>query len=392
MTCKYAYVKNGDVIKQIKVLASEKSQFSGGANEFIGDFLKAVEGQPICLASCFHNRDEYKSDHLVARVFPISVGTKGVAGKVLGAIVSFFGLIRFLVAHKPERILCGCLGSKLWACFLVSKLYSVPLVHSRHGCGGTKKISRLKTYIDNWCIRRIKAVICHGPYLRELIESIGVPADKIYEFDVTLKHVQERLAKTTTSLPPSLSDRNIPKESKKILYVGRLESSKGIFDLFGACNDMLHKDPDLRLIYVGSGSDEARLKEQIAGSGLQNQVILLGARPHAEVPAIMQACDILVAATKTLTGEGRCMSVMESMVAGTPVIAPDHTAFPFLIKNGSNGLLYKPDSVDDLKKKISMALSDDLLYGKLKKNAAEYGQTLLEPPMTFSQAVFKAFE
>ncbi|HFD11560.1 MAG TPA: glycosyltransferase, partial [Crenotrichaceae bacterium] len=125
---------------------------------------------------------------------------------------------------------------------------------------------------------------------------------------------------------------------------------------------------------------------------LQNQVVLLGSKPHDEIPVIMQECDVLVAATRTLVGEGRCMTVMESMVAGTPVIAPDHTAFPFLIKDGVNGLLYEPDSVNDLNKKISKVLYDGSFHSRLKEGAAQYGLTLLEPPMTFSQAVFKAFK
>ncbi len=392
MKCQYAYVKNGDVIKQIKILVNQKNQFHGGANEFVGDFLRAVEGQSICLSSRFYQRDDYQDDHLIAKVFPKAIGSSGVFGKLLGSIAGFFGLLKFLIAHKPERILCGSLGSQLWACFLISKIYSIPLVHSRHSCGGTMGLSRFKTYFDNWCIRRIRGVVCHGPYLKTLIQSIGVPVGRIYEFDVNLLHVQKNLKQTSLSLPQPLLNKTDSEVFKKILYVGRIEAGKGVFDLFNACVELLHKDSNLRLIYVGTGSNIDQLKEKIEAENLQNQVVLLGSKPHDEIPVIMQECDILVAATRTFIGEGRCMSVMESMVAGTPVIAPNHTAFPFLIKDGVNGLLYEPDSANDLNKKISKVLYDDSFHFRLKEGAAQYGLTLLEPPMTFSQAVFKAFK
>ena len=53
------------------------------------------------------------------------------------------------------------------------------------------------------------------------------------------------------------------------------------------------------------------------------------------------------------------MSVMEGLVMGLPVIAPNFGPFPYLVKDRVNGLLYVPDSVEQLGRTIDLLLDDD---------------------------------
>ena len=85
------------------------------------------------------------------------------------------------------------------------------------------------------------------------------------------------------------------------------------------------------------------------------------------------------------------MVVMESLVLGVPVVAPDFGPFPYLVVHGKNGLLYRPDSINDLAQKLDMILDNDELYIRLKAGARESGDTLLVPSLTFSEAVKRAF-
>jgi glycosyltransferase involved in cell wall biosynthesis len=76
---------------------------------------------------------------------------------------------------------------------------------------------------------------------------------------------------------------------------------------------------------------------------------------------------------------------------GVPVVAPNSGPFPFLIKQGINGLLYETDSVEALKRAILSVLDNDELYTRLRGGAMESGRNLLGPAITFSQAVKRAF-
>jgi glycosyltransferase involved in cell wall biosynthesis len=85
------------------------------------------------------------------------------------------------------------------------------------------------------------------------------------------------------------------------------------------------------------------------------------------------------------------MVVMESLALGIPVVAPNFGPFPFLVEHQKNGLLFEPDSVEDLAAKLDELLDDEALYADLRAGAKKSGDALLIPPLTFAQAVACAF-
>ena len=74
--------------------------------------------------------------------------------------------------------------------------------------------------------------------------------------------------------------------------------------------------PGATLILVGDGPDRARF-EQLAG-GLP--VRFLGVRPHAELPAVLAAADVMVLPT---VSEGLANVWIEALACGTPVVTSD---------------------------------------------------------------------
>ena len=74
--------------------------------------------------------------------------------------------------------------------------------------------------------------------------------------------------------------------------------------------------------------------------------------PHENLADLICESTVVVTPTQSQFPEGRCMATMEGLVMGIPVIAPDFGPFPYLVKHNVNGLLYKPDSVNDLQNKL----------------------------------------
>jgi glycosyltransferase involved in cell wall biosynthesis len=83
---------------------------------------------------------------------------------------------------------------------------------------------------------------------------------------------------------------------------------------------------------------------------------------------------------------------MEGLIKGIPVIAPDFGPFPYLVKNGVNGLLYQVDSVEDLGAKIANGLDDVELYERLRAGAEKTGRELRNARVNFYDAIKSAFE
>lgn len=84
--------------------------------------------------------------------------------------------------------------------------------------------------------------------------------------------------------------------------------------------DALRHLPDARLLIAGDGPDRPQLTAQIAALGLQNRVSLLGSVPHAELPALFSAADVMVLPSAS---EGLANVWVEALACGTPIVIPD---------------------------------------------------------------------
>ena len=92
--------------------------------------------------------------------------------------------------------------------------------------------------------------------------------------------------------------------------------------------------PCLRVLIVGSGEEEGRLRARIRDRGLTETALLLGHR--SDVPDLVRAFDVAVCSSDY---EGSPLSIMEYMAAARPVVATRVGGVPDLIEDGVHGLL-----------------------------------------------------
>ena len=86
--------------------------------------------------------------------------------------------------------------------------------------------------------------------------------------------------------------------------------------------------PDFRLMIVGDGPEEAKLRALAARLGVAARVDFLGRRPHEELPGLYAAADALVLASSR---EGWANVLLEAMACGTPVVASNVWGTPEVI-------------------------------------------------------------
>lgn len=384
---RYAYIKNGNAVVQVKRLVPlNKRGPTSGPDAFIYSLLNSLGDSPILLLSLFDDFSQYKHGNVDARAFKV---TGNLFQKLILRTLSIFWIFIQLIRYRPDRILCGTTGEPLWISFIVSRVLHIPLVHSRHNSVDSSERDvhkRISSLIDKWVIGNISAFITHGPYLRDQLETMGIPVDRIFEFDVGFEDVMRRKQKDNIGNLPLMNT-----QEKIVLFMGRIEQDKGVMDLLEAISGQFEKDKRLVLIYAGDGSHRETLLKEIASRELNERIKVLGYLDHDNLVNLLKKCRVLVAPTHKSFPEGRCMSVMEALVMEVPVIAPDFGPFPYLVKHRINGLLYKADSVEDLRNKMICITEDDDLYSTLKAGAKETSKRLIRPPLTFGDAAEMAF-
>jgi glycosyltransferase involved in cell wall biosynthesis len=229
-------------------------------------------------------------------------------------------------------------------------------------------------------------VMCHGPYLERQLLDIKVKPARLLQFNLSYQYLLHQLVETDGVL-------NLTENEDKtcILFAGRIDRDKGVFDLLEATSARLKERNDLLLVYVGDGPHLHTLRKETSLRSLTNQVKFMGYMEHRLLPSIIGQSRFVVTPSRRALPEGRPKAATEAIVLGKPVVAPDMQPFTYLITHGRNGLLYKPESVVDLGVQINALLDDQTLYNRVAAGAKKTSSTLLNTSLSFKEALEKAF-
>jgi glycosyltransferase involved in cell wall biosynthesis len=134
----------------------------------------------------------------------------------------------------------------------------------------------------------------------------------------------------------------LPRE-EFFLFAGRLTKEKGVYTLMEAFQGM----PDKILLIAGEGPEKNLLESEYQRTG---NIRFVGKLDFRELSDLMRKCQALV--FPSLWYEGLPFVILEAFCAGTPVIASNLGAMSDLIKEGYNGIHFKPGNALDLKEAV----------------------------------------
>lgn len=147
-----------------------------------------------------------------------------------------------------------------------------------------------------------------------------------------------------------------------IVYVGRLETVKGVDDLLAVSKNVLSKYPYAHLYVVG---DTRRAGTMVEKHGSE-QVHFLGYRQ--DIPGILKQMDIFVLPSYA---EGLPNALMEAMSLGKACIASNVGGVRVLLRNGQNGLTYPPGDRQALKNQLELLVTNQEYRTTLGKQAMQ---------------------
>jgi glycogen synthase len=106
----------------------------------------------------------------------------------------------------------------------------------------------------------------------------------------------------------------------RIFYAGRIEIEKGIFDLLEILRDLVRRGRPVRLDVCGDGSVLEQLRADIVRLGLHNSVTAHGHLNRADMLNLLESAQVVVVPTRSSFPEGLNQVVIESVLAGRPVV------------------------------------------------------------------------
>jgi glycosyltransferase involved in cell wall biosynthesis len=160
------------------------------------------------------------------------------------------------------------------------------------------------------------------------------------------------------------SSLKIGPEEILILFAGKFEAVKNVELLLTAfINANL---PGARLLLVGNGILEEKLKLQAAGSPVADKINFLDFKNQTYMPVLYQAADIFCLPSNSETWG---LAINEAMICGNVILTSDKVgAAVDLVKQGENGAIFKAGSLSGLTEALTG------LVGPGKKRLVEMGE------------------
>jgi glycosyltransferase involved in cell wall biosynthesis len=140
---------------------------------------------------------------------------------------------------------------------------------------------------------------------------------------------------------------------------------------------ILAVDPRVRLVLVGGGPENAKLKQIAASLSLDDKVRFVGRVPHDEVHCYYELIDVLVypRLPMRLTELVTPLKPLEAMAQGRLLVASDVGGHRELIRDQETGVLFKAGDVDALAAKVLDLLSDRRRWPRLRAAARSFVET-----------------
>lgn len=158
-------------------------------------------------------------------------------------------------------------------------------------------------------------------------------------------------------------------QEKRLLFVGRLQETKGLIELIDIFSKLSETSSNLSLTIVGDGDIMGKLKELAKSRGLHKKIIFTGQVPYDKIFEYYFDSTLFIFPSKSETFG---IVPLEAMACGLPVVASD---IPGLKDStGGNAVLLPPENVDLWIDTIGKLLKDEKQRSNLSANGIKWAR------------------
>ncbi len=174
-----------------------------------------------------------------------------------------------------------------------------------------------------------------------------------------------------------------PANTRRVLTVSRLGKEKDLPTLLQAIA-RLAAHIDVHLVVIGSGPDEAVLRDHAAALGIGQRVTFLGRIPYAEIGGYFRHAEVFALPSAT---ETQSLVLLEAAALGVPTVAIRALGAAEQVEDGNTGYLTESGDVTGFTAHIAELLTDPTLRQRMseasrvlarRRSAAAAAEQLLE--------------
>lgn len=209
------------------------------------------------------------------------------------------------------------------------------------------------------------ALVVTTGYVKNDLIKLGVSEKKIIiaPDGVDLEHFNAGVSKSEAR-----KRLDLPQDKFLAVYAGHLYDWKGAQVLADAAGFLA----DANAVIVFIGGTEKNVADFSERNGGVENIMILGKKPHSEMPVYLAAADVLVLPNSAKEPISKYytspLKLFEYMASNVPMVASDLPSIKEIL-NADNAILVSPDDPRSLATGIKLVLTDRALGERIKKHA-----------------------
>ena len=215
--------------------------------------------------------------------------------------------------------------------------------------------------------------ICEG--LRADIVARGIPPGKVTVIPNAVDVDSFQLASPPD---PQLQEKWGLTGKTVVGFIGSFYAYEGLDLLLDALPELISLHPNVRVLLVGGGPQEANLRQQAERLGLGGYVIFTGRVPHKEVNHYYDLIDVLAYPRHPmrLTELVTPLKPLEAMAQGQLFVASDVGGHQELVEDKKTGILFQAGSRQALVQAILELLDNRDRWPELRANGRRFVESI----------------
>ena len=270
------------------------------------------------------------------------------------------------IIHSQNEFFSFLFASK------ISKKLNIPIVHTFHTDFNAYAIHFTRfvriwnffaSFVVPFLVRKAKRVICSSDKIYSLVKSYGItiPIDRIMvglDLDVFSQNMDEEERRSLRGKYGFKDDDIV------FVSICRLSKEKSLDQVLFLFSQL--DIPGAKLIFIGGGEEEEKLKRETERLGMEDKVVFGGEVSGNEVWKYYRIGEIYVGASLS---ETQCLSYVEAMASGMALLVKDDPVLNGYVLRGVNAMTF--EALDDFSLKAHQLYSSPSLRRSLGAKAAE---------------------
>lgn len=279
-------------------------------------------------------------------------------------------IIKKLIKEKPDAILIyGYQSFTHKIAFISSKIIGIPIIFRDEIDfidSNSPFIKKIKNNALKFLFKNPKAFLYSYTRSKKYYLSLKIPSKKLFFHPCAVNNrlLQKQAKKDWNKKEKIKKKLGFSKNSKLILYIGRLNKRKRVFDIVKAYSKL--EDKNTYLIFVGGGN-ETKIIKKFSKENKLRKIRIIPFREGNSLYNYYSIADIFVL-TSEYDPSPKVLN--EAMNFSLPIIISDKVGTAKdLVKDKKNGYIFQCGNIKDLSEKMNKLIKNSKLRKKMGKES-----------------------